>query len=465
MNKLIEFKRYKHTFDPYRQSLSLFFEYAGHNNIKVNQYIYNSDAFISYLERDSYNIEAYDLLSVKSFVLDSYSFFGLIRELLYEIYEKYQHTIDVIHYIDEIVGSIMLKQVDETDGLLEHAIDRLNEFFVGYQFRHYEDHVFDEKLINALENNIKTVITVHNDDVKGDSVKLASEYVKSDDPQLYELRVYNVGQANCSALIKYCDSNYSDYHVAVVFDFGFEKRYKANRKLSEMIMKIDLDTTIIISHFDSDHINNISKLPLMATNRWLFPEHEPKKEKANLLYHQLIKIATIKSGNPKVIYAYQTPHELSDYLTINQNTNGIHDIGFQSTRINAECIISSIHLNNVNVLIPADALYNDFPQDVFKYKYNYVLTPHHGCKYLSIDDYSIGDGRFDAIFKIVSSRPTTIVNSGKFGRVYKHSNIGHLSYYKNVVAFDSTSFYDDNGNECTFTYTRVPYDYYPIRFN
>ena len=467
-----EFRPYKifsfaPTMSGNRDCISLFFEYAGSGIIKINKFYYESRTFVDFLK--DYSIEAKEVFNYPNIRVSSYDvrwreFVESINYLSNAISRYYPEKSD---FLTNSVRELLDRNGDLSDESIEAVLDNVNETLTGYQFYfrgNEQRHFFNDELIDAINVNIEAV--PYTDDLENVRVPacMPEEYRVIDNPDLFELRVYSVGQANCSALIKYTDLQKSDFNVVVVFDFGLESG-KRNAQLNRMINKIDENTTIIISHFDMDHINNIGKFLLKRTCRWLFPEHEPRKKKANLLYHDLLKTAARKSVNGRQVFSYKTPYSLSTYLRINQNTNNrIADNRYQSTLANAQCIISSLCINDTNVLIPADALYRDFPADVFNYRYNYVLIPHHGCEYG--DPVTSHDAYFDSIKEIVNDDLEGIVMCGKGGIRYGHANTKHLQWYNRVTAFDSAFFFSSRGTiDATYAPTNiVSLSYYPISF-
>ena len=449
--------------------LSLYFEYIGSKQIQINKFYYNSESFISFLNENSFRERKnYGAIKTSSYTVEFHEFAESILYLSRSLWYEYPNKTEaLIHHLDRLRMHIEVDQEQEED--IEAIIGDINQTLLGYQrrfVRQFDEqiHYFNRQLEEALEHNIELVPYVGNEDNCRIPACMPEEYRLIDNPELFELRVYSVGQANCSALIKYKDNLKKDYNVVVVFDFGLESR-KRNSKLKEMINKIDENTTIIISHFDLDHINNIENFELYRTCRWLFPEHEPRTKQANLLYHDLIKTASQKSINGRQVFSYKAPYSLSNYLRINQNTDKhINDRKYQSTLANAQCIISSLCINNTNVLIPADALYRDFPDDVFNYRYDYVLIPHHGCKY---GDPSSVDPYFDKIRAIVNNDVKGVVMCGKGGDRHGHANTTHLRWYNDVCAFSDAHFYlSKHVNDTTYTPTHTEFsNYFSISFD
>lgn len=447
-----------------RDTISLSFEYTCGGIIKINRFYYENDSFRRFLESFDYEGN-YTNIKVSSLFQSVDVFERNIKRIAKHFPEEKYSLLCVLFnkYRDTLINILIEEEYGYNESM-DRFIGEINNVFTGYQYSIRDrQHLFDDQFLQLIANNErhypKAIETSHEDII----AEFPQEYRIIDDPSLYELRIYDVGQASCSALIKYINSDKKDYKVVIVFDFGLEM-HKTNKSLKEMISKIDENTTILISHFDLDHINNISKFTLSKTCRWLFPEKPPLSSKTNLLYQDVLAAAKKKSISGKRLYSYKTPYDFSPYLRINQNEDGVRDKRFTHTRINAECLIVTLHLNNTNVLIPADALYKDFPDDVFNYMYDYVLIPHHGCRYLPISEQN--NVYCDCINKVVSNNPIGIVQSGKNGAHYGHANTEHLKWYKNVFAFNNSLFFRSRFvMDKTYFCGIVRDNYYSIRFS
>lgn len=310
----------------------------------------------------------------------------------------------------------------------DNDIEVINELFAKYCYLITENKIVSDPSLNKFETLLKqsTYFTEENYDDFNDKPVVENLECLG---YKYELRVYNVGQANCSALIKYKEDQPEDYKVLVVFDFGLQKKWGCNPELNDMINKIDYTTTILISHFDSDHINNIASHLLLKTNRWIFPNYSGKAKRASKLFRILIKVASRKTLSHK-IYKFATPYKLNDFIKIFQYTGPYIKDHFQSTLINSQCLVSRISSRNVNILIPADALYNEFDSEILDDKYDYILIPHHCCEY----PFHSCDSRAFDIKKIIKNNTIGIVLSGENN--YGHPNTIHMSQYGTPVMFN-----------------------------
>ena len=316
---------------------------------------------------------------------------------------------------------------------LEILVDKLNKVFDCYEYSVTENEIYkNEQLYNFITRKIDKYYEFL--DIKE---KPEFSLQDSEDTENLVLRIFDVGQANCSALIK-LNNNDTIEKVICVFDIGCQKEKRLNTKLNDMLNHISNESTIIISHFDSDHFNNYKSIKLNVTNRWLFPEHRPEKYRASKLYDALLAIASKKSFSGSV-YSYSTPYKLSPYLTIYQNNLGKKD-PYQSTDENANSIVCKISLNEKRALIPADALYKEFHKDIFDQPYDLVIVPHHCCEYSSKESSSL---EIQNIFRsLVKNDTQAVVMCGK--NTYGHANNSHLSWYSNSYFFSDSKIYDDS---------------------
>ena len=319
----------------------------------------------------------------------------------------------------------------------ENTINQINDFFNGCTFFNTGEFIERDEIVEIIDR--KFDIIYPNENNLNDRLKpsLDNQYLDIKNLKL-RYRVFDVGQANCSAILSF-DQEEKDYTVACVFDLGCEKTKRNNTKLKNMIRKIDGSTTIVISHFDSDHYNLIQYTQLPPTVRWLFPSTPPKTKKGFKLFQLLLSIATKKSNTGK-LYIYDGPYHLTNYLRIEEKQDNTKDL-YQSTVLNANSVISIIETNKNRILIPGDALYHDFPQGVFNTYYTVVLIPHHCCYYPSPLS---GDSYADIINKIVNNETIGIAQCGS--NTYGHANISHLSWYKKWIICSGGTIYDDMKN-------------------
>lgn len=365
-----------------------------------------------------------------------------------EVYINQFHKNEVD--IDDLIGKIENNQLR----INEEIIKRVNQGMFGVEFTlKNKSFNFNENNYEANKRNIVEYSKCYDEDII-EKPELCKEY--QDDDAYYKFRVFNVGQANCSALLKMKEND--DYDVVAVFDLGYEEGKITNYELNSVLGKIDNRTTIVISHFDSDHINNVVSMNQYATNRWVIPDHEPKVEAASIFYQALLAQMTAKSYSG-AIYRYSVPMFLSPYFKISQNQTGRHE-HFQSSQINADCMISSLLFNNTKILIPGDALYRDFPKDIFDYEFDYILVPHHCCRYEPKG--SSHRRLIEKIEQITKNDPLGIVMCGTNN--HGHANNDHLSWYKNHFLFRDSVVYNGRDN-VVYTINNHNQDFYEIDIN
>lgn len=222
----------------------------------------------------------------------------------------------------------------------------------------------------------------------------------------WSLRVYNVGQANCSCLLE-------KEIPHTLFDIGCARR---NYSLQKLIRNLN-NANIIISHFDSDHINYF---------HFLFNQ---KNEKINIYFpfksdlnflppHELFVILS------SMIMGYNLiPVNLTSDNFINASGIKIYQ-GHYARKVakfitiqNAESLICYFKLKGENVLIPGDALYDNFP---IKFEATYLIAPHHGCKYQC-------EGKLPNIDEDIIKNVFIFCGPNK---KYHHPNLTHIKHFK-----------------------------------
>lgn len=437
-----------------RDSLSLFFDICENKKIRVHRQFFIQKQYREFMLSNLINI---DSLNFKE-TINEISI-GHFIELLNQFILENPKNIDEQLLFNELkknMDSISLIDSQEDTGV-ESILSSINNVFARYYFS-IDDQVFnkDDDVFEAL-NRVCNYNPYDYDDFKDESKPEIS--IDNEELSLYEFRIYNVGQANCSALIKYIDKEHSDYKVIIVFDFGYKKKRK-NHSLEEMINKIDENTTMVISHFHSDHINIITDHLMMHTNRWIFPDYPPASVIGNKIFSSLLKVAQSKTSSG-ILYKFPTPFKFSDILTIDQYSGTSKGDCYQSSLINAKSLTCKLSIGRNDILIPGDALYEEISDSLilsdYK-KYDYILIPHHGCKYF--DKSSI-----DPTLKIrcfVGDETVGYVQCGK--NSYGHANINHLSWYSEINSFDHSNFYDDFKNVVKAS-SKTVFDYYSIGFN
>jgi hypothetical protein len=201
-----------------------------------------------------------------------------------------------------------------------------------------------------------------------------------------KLRTFAVGQANFSGLF------YGHSRIPkCVFDLGCKDASNLNTK---RFHAIDSDGYIVISHFDSDHINGFKYLQPRAYQRKFIMPSLPNVPFSATLISFVNEIAAKTNLNPNIYLipngAYQTsPYQLQilgrpvsivDIYTGVVQRNGYRADPYQSTAENARGLICNISTvgGDKQALVPGDALYGNFPT---RFSPSYLFVPHHGCDY------------------------------------------------------------------------------------
>lgn len=413
-----------------RDSISFYFEQSEDNSdnnrkFTIFRIYYNYDEYKKIIKNEFLDIDK-EKINIKA------SPFEVSKIQLNDL-------IEYLIYSNDEISMILRKEVSINQNFSNLSDDEVVEYLNLIFYKVYYDCKKARFIPDDTFENVDALYTkcIENNNIDNDY--RPNSYMNDfDGSNTYALRVYNVGQGNCSAIIKYTDKAKSDYDVIMVFDFGLENG-KNNSDLNEMISKINHQIIILISHFDIDHINNVvNRLDLM-TPWWIFPEYHGEGIKANKFFAVLLKVASKKTFSG-IVPKYDGFLNLSTNIKIYQ-TKGKMDPN-QSTKANAECLVSIILTNRNNVLIPADSLYQEYDPRIFENHYDYVLIPHHCCKY----DTSLinGDKKID---NIIGSNTKGIVLSGK--NDYGHANNNHLLRYPKQILFSSTKIYDDNKIDIT----------------
>ena len=222
-----------------RDALSLFVEYLGDNTLRVHRQFYNHSEFSNFFlqERNDYEKMDYrDVTNDISFlefdnlifqIIDNPSFYG---EFCYEMR-------NAVHNIFNLE-----RNDDEFDTFIENSLNLINDVFCQYFYLLKEKRFVNDNATYSKALRLTETIKAYDEN----SIDDFSSKPKIDDivdGELYELRVFNVGQANCSALIKYNDKSKTDFDVVMVYDLGFQSKHHVNKELDKMINKINSDTT------------------------------------------------------------------------------------------------------------------------------------------------------------------------------------------------------------------------------
>lgn len=202
-----------------------------------------------------------------------------------------------------------------------------------------------------------------------------------------KLRLFNVGQAYMSCL-------YFDKEPFIIFDLGKSRKCdSAIKLLSNQLIDSKYKASIIISHFDSDHINMAKYLPNgNAKLQFYMPELLRSNDKYNpsikmLLYKAIINGERISffSNNSLIKPLVLGP------ISFLQGSSKKRDIN-QSSDENSHGLISALSLNGKLAIIPGDVLYDGLFTKLDKpYKHDYIVIPHHSCDYKSVINKSVID--------------------------------------------------------------------------
>lgn len=242
-----------------------------------------------------------------------------------------------------------------------------------------EAHLYIEsdasRLLEYRSNNYDSQ-SDNNENLPKDFLSLISNIDAVDSARF---RMYNVGQGNMSALFL----NGSD-DPAYIFDLGCSRKCKSAIDLLSMKLK-GKESTIIISHFDNDHINMAQYLPLLGAKltfiipAFLLPTDIYKPNVYMLIIKALFNGNNIiQVPNNSIKTPYTTFNGLITFL---QGDSTKKDVN-QSTDENSHGLICTINKNGKQVLVPGDVLYGDLFTKLNKpLQPDYVVIPHHSCEY------------------------------------------------------------------------------------
>ncbi len=439
-----------------RDSLSLFFEYDRESSdINIYKVFYKNAEFLELFYGEN-AIEKLDMYETK-YIVSLETLINSLKFLLDRQYVFIQKP-ELVYNLERLLNRYVEAFEELSANEIDAFVNDLNDCFYPYRLSLTERSLVDDEIHNVIEDIINTIPfnPNHMDDFFDECLPVM-ERIPDEESNKYEFRVFNVGQANCSALIKYTDDNKEKYRVVAVFDLGCQKRYRSNRKLEEMISKIDSNTTIIISHFHSDHYNNIINHCNIDTNRWVFPKCDPSRHKAYKMFQALLLKAKNKT-NSGTVYTFKAPYSFSSNLTIHQHLGIPRDSYQNGDIVNAESLVCELRLANKSILIPGDALYEEYDSINPVLPFDYILVPHHCCCYSSPEATPPGS----KIFSIIGKNTVGIVNCGE--NKYGHANLSHLSWFGgNSYLFLGSTIYDDKKRPFAVSKEKGV-DYYPINF-
>jgi len=447
------------SFNPFlcgsRDSLSLYFEYTYEElPIKVHRVFYNAEQYDN-LAYGKMNTESVDTAESSR----SISIHDLRQSLSYILRKLNQGSLTNDPKIRESLVESLNYVVDglEITDLVGPKIDELNLLFYSYRYRlSSREFVTDTtcEFVDRMIHSIDFLPALKEDDNICD--EHMTEDINDGDANKYELRVYNVGQANCSALIEYLDAEQREYRVVAVFDFGLQSKRARNHKLDEMIGKIDEKTIMFVSHFHYDHINNLFRNSDIKASHWVIPSLDPMKCKAYKVFQATLFIMALKHHSGK-IHVFSTPCRVSRNLTIHQNRGRSKDWYSRGNLTNAQSLVCVLNINNKHVLIPGDALYEEFDAIHIGLPFDYVLVPHHCCQYSD----PANTKSSAKIREIIGENTVGIVSCGV--NSYGHANVSHLSWFRKNYLFSGSRIYNDFKAEIGVSSEKQT-DYYCISF-
>lgn len=236
-------------------------------------------------------------------------------------------------------------------------------------------------------------------------------------PKQIEVRIFNVGQANC------CYADFGDRRA--FFDIGITS-YSSDIESSESItdaitkeipfLKVD---DVFVSHWDMDHILGVTiNTDCLKNKTWIGPDMKMLYEKAR----KQLSISLIRLLNYLIVVGKSDVMliDTSDYNKI------LYDGDILSVYLGTPCVSHNkinvlnnggiiIKLNNnENLLLPGDCDNDIFPPEIYRDEYDHVLIPHHGS--------IMGDPRVSARKKIVGSKAYISVGK-KTGHFRKDTKI------------------------------------------
>jgi len=285
-----------------------------------------------------------------------------------------RQTIDLYSFLNFFDLNIDLMNNEEND-----LIDRINEKIKNYVLSFNGDQIEitiseSRRVVNEYFNNRQYI---KQKDAEHFPFNININFDGDDDVRF---RLYNVGQANCSALI-------INEIPKIIFDLG--KSRKCPDSIDMLSTKLLLDDnsrkTIIISHYDNDHINMACHLPNSGANlQFIMPDFLNSSDiyKPNI---QLLLTRAINNGNNICLILNDKLNRPLDLggLKIYQGSSCKKDI-HQSTNENSHGLLCYLNIRDKTIFIPGDALYGDLYTSLpAPINADYVIIPHHSCDYTS----------------------------------------------------------------------------------
>lgn len=228
------------------------------------------------------------------------------------------------------------------------------------------------KTYDTWNTTIKKKCIYDNNVISAELYKLFDNTVKS-----CEVRIYNVGQANCC----YCDLTTKK----IFFDIGVARSSKSLempliKSAVQEISTLDADA-VILSHWDLDHILGVCyNQKCMEGKIWVVPDFK------KLYSHPMISIKRvcnylIKNGKSKLLMVDTSV--ANKLLFVSRNGA----VTIYRGEPKASCGVNKknnggllLKLNNSkNIFMPGDCENRRIPKAAVKTRYDYVIVPHHGA--------------------------------------------------------------------------------------
>lgn len=375
-------------------------EFINDNKIKISKFYFNKDEYIEFVNS----------LQEHSFAHSfhyQYYYQTITREDIFELF--YRLDVPINQDFESSVDSInnILKDITISFG---H-----DEYYRDIEIQRYRD-IANQYFSNRVIELKKTTKTFHFKESVNDRPITTN--------QVANFVMYNVGQGNLSAL-------FIDGFPSFIFDLGYGRKCShAEWLLNHLQFNGSKLTTIIISHYDNDHINYARSLPDYGANlEFIMPEFLNNTDvyKPNI---QILLNKAIHNGNRVCFILNNKLVSPINYgpLTFYQGNMAKIDPN-QSTNENSHGIVTVINSLDDKVLIPGDSLYLDmFTNIIGNLKPTYVIIPHHGCNIHNAIGY--------LNYLDLSNLKESFVFAGPHG-FYKHPNKTHLDFYtaKPIVRF------------------------------
>lgn len=328
-------------------------------------------------------------------------------------YKYISQKIEVNDFIDLFGFEAQLS--DNKLETINHLNNQLKEITIFFDKQ--ENHIVfnDEsrRLVNSFFEERKTIL-----EKTSENFPLELENLSNARSLLF--RLYNVGQANMSALL--VDN---EQHPTMIFDLGKSRKCQTAIDLLQNHLPIENSgkcTTVVISHYDDDHINMAKYLPYKGHSlQFIMPEflHPSDIYKPNI---QILLYRAILNGG-KVCFILNNSLRrpiIKNYAMFLQGAKNKRDLN-QSTDENSHGLVVYLSLFDKNILVPGDVLYDDVFTNLSKPLLpTHAIIPHHACNY---------NGKPNSKIVDLSYLKESFTFCGPHGR-YHHPNFTHFSSYK-----------------------------------